>query len=370
MHKSYKYRIYPTPEQEVLLNKTFGCVRVVWNRYVETFNSYDKETNPKPEYQTSTQIRSEFEWMKEVCAGALSQKENDFKEFKKQYFSKTRKSKIGRPSFKKKSDKQAYRLQNQKYKLGNHQIKLEKIGWISAVINRRPSNNCKFCSITISKDKVGKYFASVLVEENHIPSPKTNQAVGVDLGLKELAITSDGVKYENPRWFRESQAKLRKAQKNLSRKVKGSSRWEKSRLRVARLYSKTTNQRKWFHHQISSDLVKNYDFIGLEDLNVAGMKKNRKLAKSISDAGWGQLVSFIEYKAKWNDKEVIKINRFFPSSKTCFECGSINKELKLSDREWTCESCGCILDRDINAASNILSEALNIKQTAQGVACA
>ena len=171
------------------------------------------------------------------------------------------------------------------------------------------------------------------------------------------------------RWFRESQAKLRKAQKNLSRKKKGSTRYNKCKLKVARVHSKTTNQRKWFHHQVSSDLVKSFDFIGMENLNVAGMKKNHRLAKSISDAGWSQFVSFLRYKSDWNHKIIQEIDRFFPSSKLCGDCGSVNHELKLDDREWVCTSCGCLHDRDLNASMNIEVEALRVF-SAQGVACA
>ena len=368
MHKAYRYRIYPTEEQKVLLSKTFGCVRVIWNRNATIFGTYDKETNPKPVYQSTTEIKSELVWMSEVSAAALQQKEIDFKEYKKQYFSKTRSKKIGRCSFKKKHQKQSYRLPNQKFDLGNHEIRLEKIGWVKTVVERRPSKDSKYLSVTVSKDPTQKYFVSVLVDEQVLEKvPQTRRVVGIDLGLKELVITSEGIKYENPQWFRENQAPLRRAQKNLSRKKKGSSRYIKSKIKVARIHSKTANQRKWFHHQVSLDLVRVYDFIGLEDLNVKGMVKNRKLSKSISDAGWAQFVSFLEYKALRNDKVVQKINRFFPSSKMCFDCGTIKQDLTLKDRSWVCESCGCMPDRDINAARNILREAQDI---AQGVACA
>lgn len=365
--KAYKYRIYPTQEQEVLLNKTFGCVRVIWNTNVGIFNSYDKENNPTPTYKSSTEIKSEYEWMGEVSASALQQKEIDFKTFRKNYFSKNRKSKIGRCSFKHKHSNQSYRLPNQKFTLGNHKIRLEKIGWVRCVIDRRPNNDCKFMSVTISKDKVGKYFASVLVQEEIKQSKHTSKSIGIDLGLKEFIITSDGNKVANPKYFRESQAKLRKVQKNLSRKRKGSNRYNKCKLKVAKIHSKIANQRKWFLHQVSSDLIKNNDFIGLEDLNVKGMTQNHKLAKSIQDASWGEFVRMLEYKASWNNKQVVKIDRFFPSSKTCSDCGWKKTDLTLSDRELICEGCGCVHDRDVNAAINILNESIRI---AQGVACA
>jgi len=369
-NRAYKYRIYPTTEQKVLLDKTFGCVRVLWNRNVATFNSYDKDTNPSPKYQTSTELRHELSWMQEVSAAAVQQKEKDFKTFRINYFNKSRKAKVGRCSFKHKNSNQSFRLPNQKFSLDENTIRLEKIGHVKVVIDRRPLKGCKFMSVTVSKDKVGKYFVSVLVQEEiKSKSIPTGKSVGIDLGLKHFITLSNGDKVENPRWFRESQAKLRKAQKNLSRKKKGSTRYNKCKLKVARVHSKTTNQRKWFHHQVSSDLVKSFDFIGMENLNVVGMKKNHRLAKSISDAGWSQFVSFLRYKSDWNHKIIQEIDRFFPSSKLCGDCGSVNHELKLDDREWVCTSCGSSHDRDLNASMNIEVEALRVF-SAQGVACA
>lgn len=371
MNKAYRYRIYPTAEQEVLLNKTFGCVRVLWNRSVATFNSWDKETNPTPKYQTSTEMRHELEWMQEVSAAAVQQKEMDFKVFRKNYFSKTRKSKVQRCRFKNKFDKQSFRLPNQKFDLEENTIRLEKIGCVKVVIDRRPPAGCKYMSVTVTKDKVGKYFASVLVEETIQPRfQPTGSSVGIDLGLKHFLTLSTGEKIENPRWFRESQAKLRRAQKNLSRKKKGSSRYNKCKLVVARIHSKVASQRKHFHHQVSLDLVRRFDFIGMESLNVSGMKRNRSLARSVSDVGWSQFVSFVKYKSDWNRKVVQEIDRFYPSSKMCGDCGAINHELRLEDREWVCVSCGCLHDRDGNASRNIEAEALRVFNTAQGVACA
>jgi putative transposase len=315
-------------------------------------------------------MRHELEWMREVSAAAVQQKEIDFKTFRKNFFSKARKTKIQRCQYKGKYDKQSFRLPNQKFDLEESTIRLEKIGRVQVVIDRRPPEGCKYMSATITKDKVGSYFASVLVEEHITPRfEPTGKAVGIDLGLKHFVTLSTGEKIENPRWFRESQAELRKAQQNLSRKKKGSTRYRKCKLKVARIHQKTSNQRRWFHHQVSLDLVRRFDFIGMEDLNVAGMKKNRSLAKSVSDAGLGQFVSFLRYKSDWNRKVVQEVDRFFPSSKMCGDCGAINHDLKLEDREWVCVSCGCLHDRDGNASRNIEVEALRI-YAAQGVACA
>jgi putative transposase len=350
--RAYKFRLVPNKTQEVLLNKTFGCVRWYWNNQVHTFNSFDKETNPQPNFKTSTQLRQEVEWMQEVSAAAIQQKEMDFKEYKKQFFSKSRKSKIGRPSFKKKSNNQSYRLPNQKFKVVGNKIQLEKIGKVKLIMDRQIPEGVKFMSVTISKTPTGKYFASILVEENIELREKTNKTIGIDVGIKTFATQSDGRELNNPKWFRESQSKLRTAQKHLSRKKLGSKRRQKQRIKVAKIHEKVSNQRNYFLHNYSTQLVKNFDVIVVEDLNVKGMVKNKRLSKSISDAGWSKFFSMVEYKSEWYGKSFVKINRWFPSSKTCFECGTVKQDLKLSDREWTCD-CGSHILRDFNAAKNI-----------------
>jgi len=350
--KAYKFRLVPNKTQEVLLNKTFGCVRWYWNSQVCAFNSFNKETNPSPNFKTSTQLRQELEWMQEVSAAAIQQKEADFKEYKKQFFSSSRKSKVGRPSFKKKSNNQSYRLPNQKFKIIGEKIQLEKIGKVKLILDRQIPKSVKFMSVTISKTPTGKYFASVLVEQEINYVEKTNKTVGIDVGIKTFATQSDSQELSNPKWFRESQSKLRTAQKHLSRKKLGSNRRQKQRIKVARIYEKVSNQRNHFLHNYSTQLVKNFDVIVVEDLNVKGMVKNKRLSKSISDAGWSKFFSMVEYKSAWYGKSFVKISRWFPSSKTCFECGTIKQDLKLSDREWTCD-CGSHILRDVNAAKNI-----------------
>lgn len=358
--KAYKYRIYPTEEQKVLLNKTFGCVRFIWNMNVELFNSWDKEKNPKQKYRTIKEIRSELEWMKEVSYCALHQKQRDFIKFKNQYFSKSKKKKLGRCSFKKRADIQSFRLTKERFSIKKHKIRIEKIGLIKLRIDRYVPKDAKYFSITISKDKVGKFFASVNFEIEQKVEKTSKKSIGIDLGLKDFIILSNGKRVSNPRFFSESQAKLARLQRHLSRKKKGSNRFRKCKLKVARAYSSITNQRKWFHHQVSSDLVKEFGFIGVEDLSSANMMKNHKLAKSIADAGWSQFISFLTYKSNWKEQTVQKIGRFYPSSQLCSNCGNRNKELKLSDRKWKCSVCNTELDRDVNAAKNILKQALGV----------
>ena len=353
--KAYKFRLYPNKQQEVLLNKTFGCVRFYYNQQVALFNSYDKESNPKPEFKSSTLIRQEFEWMQEVSAAALQQKEIDFKEFKKQLFNKNRKSKLGFPSFKKKSNRQSYRLPNQKFKIIGNKIQLEKIGKVKFVKDRNFPEVFKFMSVTISKNPSGQYFASVLVEQEIDHKTKTNREVGIDLGIKVFLTQSDGIEISNPKYFSKNQAKLKKLQQHFSRKQKGSNRREKCRLKITKLYQKITNQRDYFLHNYSSHLINKYDYIFIEDLNVKGMIKNHKLSKHIADASWSKFVNMLIYKADWYGKTVHKVDRWYASSKTC-ECGVKNKDLKLSDREWVCSSCGVINQRDLLASQNILKE--------------
>jgi putative transposase len=336
------------------MNKTFGCVRYFWNYQVATFRTYNKETNPNPEFKTSTQLRGELEWIKEVSAAAIQQKEIDFNEYKKQLFSKSRKKKIGLPSFKKKNSKNSFRLPNQKFKIIDNKIQLEKIGKVKIIIDREIPNG-KFMSVTVSKNSSNQYFASILIETEVTPKVKTNKEVGIDLGIKIFATQSDGIEISNPKFLRKNQAKLRRLQQHLSRKQKGSRRYEKCRLKIARLHQKISNQRDWFLHNYSTFLVNNYDRIFTEDLNVNGMLKNHCLAGAISDVSWNKFVSMLEYKCNWFGKAVIKVDRFFASSKTC-KCGTKNDDLKLSDREWTCKSCGAVNQRDLLAAQNILNE--------------
>jgi len=352
--KAYKYRIYPTKEQEILFSKTFGCCRFVWNKLVENFNNNDGSiVNEK-----TLKDQEKFQFLKEVSASTLQQKRMDFFEFKKQYFNEKRKVKLGKPKFKKKSNRQSFRLPNQKFTLDQEKslIRLEKIGFVKIVLDRTIPEEADFRSITVSKTPTGKYFVSILVQQELNPMPSTGKVVGIDLGLKDLFILSNGQVVNNPKWFRENQSKLKKAQKHLSRKKKGSNRYNRQRIKVAKVHENITNSRNYFLHNISTELVKTFDLIVVEDLNVSGMLKNHKLAKSISDASWSTFVSMLEYKCNWYGKTLIKIDRFYPSSKTCSNCGHKEEKMPLSVREWTCPSCGSHHDRDLNASINILKK--------------
>lgn len=353
MIKAFKYRIYPNRSQEILFSKTFGCVRLIWNANVASFNSYDKDNNPKPNIIQKSDLVLDRPWLSEVSAAAIQQKVMDFKETVKQYFSKNRKKKIGRPSFKKKGNTQSYRLPNQKFRIEGDRIRLEKIGWVKVVIDRNIPDNGKIISCTISKNSANQYYVSIIVDCEIVKKPKTGKEVGIDLGIKKFATLSDGITIDNPKYLRENQSKISRIQKYMSRKVKGSRRWHKNRLRVARLHNKISNKRLWFLHNLTTYLVNNYDTIFIEDLNVSGMVKNRKLASSISDASFSMFRSLLEYKCEWYGKALSVIDRFYPSSKTCSFCGWKKDDLSLSDRVFVCDNCGIKIDRDLNAAINI-----------------
>lgn len=353
MHKAFKYRIYPNKSQKGLLSKTFGCIRVIWNANVESFNSYDKDSNPKPKIIIKSDLIIDKPWLNEISAAAIQQKIRDFQEITNQFFSKTRKKKIGRPSFKKKSGNQSYRLPNQKFSLKDNKIRLEKIGWVKMSIDRNIPNNSKMLSCTISKNCCNQYFVSILVDTVMHHKGKTGKTVGIDLGLKSFATLSDGIVIDNIKFFREKQSEIAKIQRHLSRKSKGSNRHRKNKIKIARLYNKIANKRNNFLHNVTTSLVNNYDVICIEDLNVSGMLSNHKLAKAISDTSFSMFRSMLEYKCNWYGKELVVIDRFYPSSKTCSKCGWKKEDLTLSDRVFKCENCSIEIDRDLNAAINI-----------------
>jgi putative transposase len=361
--RAYKYRLYPDKMQAEFLSQNFGCVRLLWNKLVSAFHSWSA-TGPNP-YVSEKTLKDDpdFEFMNDVISYALQQKRIDFDETKKQYFNKKRKVKLGRMKFKSKhSNRDSFRIPGQALGFNKcidfdaQTIKLPKMSPMKIVIDRKFTGTLK--SVTVSRNPSGQYFVSVLVEEDIELKQNTGRSVGIDLGLTHLAILSNGTKIENPQWFRENQAKLKKAQQHLSRKTKGSKRRTRQRLKVARIYQKITNQRSWFHHNLSSWLVVNFDVICMEDLSVKNMVKNHCLSKSISDASWSSLISMLSYKSNWYGRTFHQIDRWEPTSKTCSCCGAKAEAMDLSVREWTCNSCMVSHDRDINAAVNILNTGL------------
>jgi len=355
VNKAYKFRIYPTKEQEEKINLTISHCRFVWNKFVESFNDV---TQTIPKYTKYVDVKAQYPFLKDVSAGALLYVDRYIKEFKKQFSNPKRKIKLGRPKSKKRENDRSYKLANGKFQIRkDKKIWLEKIGLVDINLSQTLPKNAKLMSCTVSRNKSNQYFVSISVVCAVKKLPKTGKTIGIDLGVKDFAILSNGEKYKAKKWFRDNQARIKKLDKQLKKKTKGSVRYEKARLRLAKAYAKLVRQREHFQHVVSKELITKYDVICLENLNVKGMVKNKKLAKAISDVSWSSFVNMLKYKALWYGKEVVQIDRFFPSSKCCSSCGNINTTLKLHERTWTCE-CGVTHDRDINAAKNIEREGL------------
>lgn len=358
--KSFKFRIYPNKEQEILLAKHFGACRFVFNHYLnkrkETYLEDKKSLNYYDNANDLTQLKKDenYIWLKEINSQSLQSGLRNLDTAYNKFFRKQTKF----PRFKSKYDRQSFKIP-QFVKLENNELILPKFkGGIK--INLHQEINGEILFATISKSTTGKYYVSITCEVNHIPFDKTNSKVGIDTGIKDLAILSDGTTYENIRSLKTKLKKLKYNQRQLSKKVKGSSSRNKQKQKLAITHEKITNVRKDYLHKVSTEIVKNHDIISVEDLAVKNIMKNHKLAQAMSDVSLGTFYSMLEYKSGWNDKQFVKIDRFFPSSKMCSNCGWINQDLTLNIREWTCPSCGEKHDRDFNASKNILKQGLKI----------
>jgi len=360
IHKSYKFRIYPTKEQESLLSKHFGHCRFIFNRFLnERKEKYLNEKTLLNYYdnaRTLTDLKKEkdFDWLKEVNSQSLQASIRNLDIAYKNFFNKQNKF----PRFKSKYDRQSFKVP-QNVLVEDNKLVIPKFKeGIKLNLHRQLEGNTLFA--TISKSTTGKYYVSITCEVGYKSFEKTNKSVGIDTGIKELAILSDGSSYENIKSLKTKLKKLKYEQRQLSKKTKGSNSRNKQKIKLALVHEQITNIRKDYLHKVSTTIIRENQTICVEDLAVKNMMKNHKLAQAFSDVSLGAFHIMLEYKANWNDRQFVKIDRFFPSSKTCSSCGWIKQDLTLSIREWTCESCGEAHERDINAAKNILKQGINI----------
>lgn len=375
--KAYKFRIYPSDEQKIFFSKTFGCVRLVYNlmlndrikAYEESKGNIDK----KIKYPTPAKYKKEYKFLKEVDSLALANAQMNLDKAYKNFF---RDKSVGFPKFKsKKNPVQSYTTNNQNgtVNIFENWLKLPKLKELIKVKAHREIKG-KVKSATISRSGSGKYFISLLCETEIEELPKTNSAVGIDLGIKDMAILSTGEKIENLKFRKQLEEKLKREQRKLSRralltkkenrKLRESKNYQKQRIKVAKIHEKIMNKRTDFLNKLSRYIIKNHDIICIEDLNTKGLLRNHKIAKYIADVSWASFVNKLEYKAKWYGKELIKIDRLYPSSQICSVCGYRDGKKTLDIREWTCPLCHTHHDRDINASKNILAEGLRIREIA------
>lgn len=369
VNKAYKFRIYPNKEQEILIAKTIGCSRFVFNHFLGMWNDTYKETGKGLTYNVCSaqlpQLKIELEWLKEVDSTAIQSALKNLADAYKRFFKKQN----DKPRFKsKKNNVQSYTTKhtNGNIAIVDNKIKLPKLGFVKFAKSREIDG--RIMNATVRRNSSGKYFVSILTEVEIQPLEKADSAIGIDLGITDFAILSDGHKIDNNKFTSKMEKKLKREQRKLSKRAliaknKGihlldAKNYQKQKRKVARLHERVINQRDDFLNKLSTEIIKNHDIICIEDLNTKGMLRNHKLAKSISDVSWSAFVSKLEYKATWYGKTIVKVSRWFPSSQICSDCGHHDGKKSLEIRDWTCPICHANHDRDINASKNILAEGL------------
>ena len=373
-HKAYKFRIYPNADQEVLIIKTIGCVRFVYNHFLALWSEEYSKNGKGLTYNSCSAMLPQMKkneatsWLKEVDSIALQSSVKNLSDSFSRFFKKQNR----RPQFKsKKNPVQSYTTKNvnKSITIIENIIKLPKLGQVKFAKSREL--NGRILNATIRKNPSGKFFVSILCEEEVPELPETGLEIGIDLGITDFAILSNGQKIDNNRFTSKMEKTLKREQRKLSRRALNAKKagkelfeaknYQKQKQKVARLHEKVINQRTDFLNKLSTEIVKNHDSICIEDLNTKGMLRNHKLAKSISDVSWFSFVSKLQYKAEWYGREIIKVDKWFPSSQLCSKCGHKDGKKSLEIREWTCPVCHAHHDRDINASKNILAEGLQIQ---------
>jgi len=358
-YRAYKYRIYPTVAQAKALDFHFGAVRYVYNRYRAVREGYYQDTGETLSETdccldlTDHKREAGNEWLQQAYNQSLQQAIRDLDRAYRNFFA----GRARYPRFKSKRSHQSIRYLfagSIQLRIANGRIRIPKVGYVKITQHRRIEGTPK--NMTVSKSKSGKFFVSIQCEVDMTPSPAIGPEVGIDLGLKTFVTLSDGRTIDPPKHLRKAERRLKRLQRRLSRKRKGSANRRKAKVLLARQHEKVANRRADFLHKLSRQLVDTHSHIGVENLHVKGMLRNHSLAKSIVDAGWGEFVRQLEYKGDWYGCKIIKVDRWFASSKTCSACNAHNAALDLSDRRWVCQQCGAIHDRDLNAARNILKQ--------------
>jgi putative transposase len=361
--RAYLYRFYPTGEQAKILARTFGCVRFVYNWALRLrTDAYVQEQQRVSYYDTSAQLtrlkqQDDRAWLNEVSSVPLQQALRHLERAFLNFFE----GRAAYPKYKSKHGVQSAEYTTGAFKWDGRQLTLAKMEDPLNIIWSRPlPGGCKPTTVTVTKDTANRYFVSLLVEEVINALPVTAQMVGVDVGIKSMVALSSGEVVENPGFYVKAEKRLARAQRRLSRKKKGSKNRAKARSRVARLHAKIADKRRDFQHKLSTRIIRENQVICVESLSVKNMLKNHCLAKHISDVGWGEFIRQLEYKSAWYGRTLAKIDRWYPSSKTCSSCQHVLETLSLDYRFWTCPSCGTVHDRDINASKNILAEGLSV----------